>query len=255
MKRNTIGWYRAKTSRMVKKFPSDFDIFSESTFTKPLWTQYRTNFLSSDLCISQSQAALDWASSFSWCGNTRSWPPPWMSITGPRSFSIIAEHSMCHPGRPWPQGDSQVGSFGFAVFHRAKSAGFFFLLSTTTRSPARLSSWFLPDKDPYFDKELTEKYTSPSTAYAWFFSISRVIKSIMSPTCCVARGSKSGRKHPSASISSWNACINFSVNSSQDVPDSFARLIILSSISVKFLQYVTSYPSCCKVRYKTSKAT
>lgn len=53
----------------------------------------------------------------------------------------MALHSMCHPGRPGPQGDPQVGSPGLADFHRAKSEGLRFLLSRATRSPARLSSY------------------------------------------------------------------------------------------------------------------
>jgi hypothetical protein len=44
----------------------------------------------------------------------------------------MAEHSMCHPGRPWPQGDAHEGSPGLAAFHRAKSRGFFFRSSTST---------------------------------------------------------------------------------------------------------------------------
>ena len=35
----------------------------------------------------------------------------------------MAEHSMCHPGLPGPQGESQCGSPGFAAFHNAKSSG------------------------------------------------------------------------------------------------------------------------------------
>ena len=42
-----------------------------------------------------------WASSLSWCGNLRSTPPEWMSMLLPRSTEAIAEHSMCHPGRPY----------------------------------------------------------------------------------------------------------------------------------------------------------
>ncbi len=42
---------------MVRKFPRDFDIFSESTVTKPLWTQYLAN--------SPPFAEMDWALSFS----------------------------------------------------------------------------------------------------------------------------------------------------------------------------------------------
>ena len=32
-------------------------------------------------------------------------PPPWISKPTPSSCSAIAEHSMCQPGRPGPQGD------------------------------------------------------------------------------------------------------------------------------------------------------
>ena len=35
----------------------------------------------------------------------------------------MAEHSICQPGRPFPQGLSQAGSPGFAAFHKAKSKG------------------------------------------------------------------------------------------------------------------------------------
>ncbi len=35
----------------------------------------------------------------------------------------IAEHSMCHPGRPGPQGDSHEGSPSLDFFHSAKSFG------------------------------------------------------------------------------------------------------------------------------------
>src|SRR5688572_17219740 len=65
----------------------------------------------------------DCASSFSWCGNIRSIPPPCMSNVCPRYFIDMAEHSMCQPGRPLPHGESHDGSFGLADFHSAKSAG------------------------------------------------------------------------------------------------------------------------------------
>ena len=42
----------------------------------------------------------------------------------PRNFSAIAEHSMCQPGRPRPQGDSHhVSSPGLFAFQSAKSRG------------------------------------------------------------------------------------------------------------------------------------
>src|SRR5439155_24600364 len=99
----------SKISQTVKKLPSDFDIFSLSTVTKPLWIQYRANSL--------PVAAQDWAISFSWCGKMRSWPPPWMSNLSPRSFIDMAEHSMCQPGRPGPHGLDQSGSPGLEDFH------------------------------------------------------------------------------------------------------------------------------------------
>ena len=80
---------------MVKKLPSDFDIFSLSMLRNPLCIQTLTNGtpLAPSLC----------AISFSWCGNCRSMPPPWMSKCSPSSALHIAEHSMCQPGRPGPK--------------------------------------------------------------------------------------------------------------------------------------------------------
>ena len=40
----------------------------------------------------------------------------------------IAEHSICQPGRPFPHGESQLGSPGFDAFQRAKSLSDFFSL-------------------------------------------------------------------------------------------------------------------------------
>ena len=46
---------------------------------------------------------------------------------GPRSFSAIAEHSMCQPGRPRPHGESHARVLpGFVAFQSAKSRGSFF---------------------------------------------------------------------------------------------------------------------------------
>ncbi len=42
---------------------------------------------------------------------------------------------MCQPGRPGPQGLSQLGSPSFAAFQRKKSRGSFFLVSSSTRAP------------------------------------------------------------------------------------------------------------------------
>ena len=47
-------------------------------------------------------AASLWAISSSWWGKIRSTPPVWMSNDSPRWAMLMAEHSMCQPGRPSP---------------------------------------------------------------------------------------------------------------------------------------------------------
>ena len=95
--------------------PTDFDIFSPVKRSIPLCVQIRANSWPS---------ARDCASSFSWCGKTRSSPPPWISNAGPSSSSAITEHSMCQPGRPRPHGESHdVSSPGLFAFQSAKSRG------------------------------------------------------------------------------------------------------------------------------------
>jgi hypothetical protein len=89
-------------------------IFSPATPTSPLCSQYLAK---------PYPAPRACAISFSWCGNTRSSPPPWMSKVSPRYLMAMAEHSRCQPGRPGPHGVSQNGSPGLAAFHSAKSRG------------------------------------------------------------------------------------------------------------------------------------
>ena len=128
---------------MVKKLPSDLDIFSLSTLMKPLCIQTCENGL--------PVAPSLWAISFSWCGNCRSAPPPWMSKLSPSISQPMAEHSMCQPGRPAPQGLAHLtssGSLGLALFHSTKSSGSCLPSCTATRSPACNSSSDLPDSLP-----------------------------------------------------------------------------------------------------------
>ena len=95
--------------------PIDFDIFSPASCSIPLCIQS---------CANSWPSERDCATSFSWWGKTRSSPPPWISKTGPRCASAIAEHSMCQPGRPRPQGDSHhVSSPSLCAFQSAKSRG------------------------------------------------------------------------------------------------------------------------------------
>ncbi len=60
----------------------------------------------------------------------------------------MAEHSMCQPGRPGPQGLSHLGSPGLAPFQRTKSMGFSFRSLTSTRAPACMSSSVRPLNRP-----------------------------------------------------------------------------------------------------------
>src|SRR6187200_3568327 len=117
LNRTTSPGQSARTSRIVTKFPKLLLIFSPSTCKKPLCIQKFAITFSSN---AQQVCAI----SFSWCGNTRSMPPPWMSKVSPRCFHDIAEHSMCQPGRPGdliPNGDGHDGSSGPDGFHKTKS--------------------------------------------------------------------------------------------------------------------------------------
>lgn len=56
----------------------------------------------------------------------------------------IAEHSICHPGLPLPQGESHEGSLSdFDFFHKAKSPTFRFSLAKTLSENSAVSSVFL----------------------------------------------------------------------------------------------------------------
>ena len=67
-------------------------------------------------------AASLWAISSSWCGKIRSTPPVWMSNDGPRWAMLIAEHSMCQPGRPSPIAVDHDGSPGLGALPQREVA-------------------------------------------------------------------------------------------------------------------------------------
>ena len=140
------GLQRSSASCTLTTFPSDFDIFVLSRVTMPLCihTWLNTGAGSSSLPTTPA-AASAWAISFSWCGKMRSSPPPWMSNVSPRWRRDIAEHSICQPGRPFPQGESQTGSSapyfsGCAAFQSAKSSAYSFSSPGSKRVPSRRSS-------------------------------------------------------------------------------------------------------------------
>ena len=70
-----------------------------------------------------------WAISFSWCGNIRSLPPPWMSKCDAPSRSLSSWPSIrcASLGGPRPQGLSQPGRSSVEGFHSTKSIGSSFI--------------------------------------------------------------------------------------------------------------------------------
>jgi hypothetical protein len=71
-----------------------------------------------------------------------------MSIVLPRCFNAMAEHSICHPGRPFPQGLSHIGKSD-ENFHNAKSKGSFLRGSTSILTPDSILLLFFFDNFPY----------------------------------------------------------------------------------------------------------
>ena len=66
-------------------------------------------------------------------------PPPCMSKLLLKYFFDIAEHSICQPGLPFPNLESQLGSLFLLGFHKTKSPGFFLILDISTLEPASRS--------------------------------------------------------------------------------------------------------------------
>ncbi len=71
----------------------------------------------------------------------------------------------------------------------------------------------------------------------------------------VTRGATSGRRHPTASMSSRKESANRAASSTGSSPLSLARAMILSSTSVKFRTYFTSSPRARRWRTTTSQTT
>src|SRR5688572_16837032 len=57
----------------------------------PAWAYARANRAPRATCASDAH--------ISWCGKTRSLPPPWTSNVDPRCSRAMAVHSTCQPGR------------------------------------------------------------------------------------------------------------------------------------------------------------
>ena len=62
--------------------------------------------------------------------------PSLLGVITSYSIHYTKLYEMCQPGRPGPQGDSQVGSPGLDIFQSTKSSGLCLASSTLTRAPA-----------------------------------------------------------------------------------------------------------------------
>ena len=77
---------------------------------------------------------------------------------------LIAEHSMCQPGRPGPIAVSHDGSPGFGPFHSAKSrTSSLPYSSASTRSPTRRPSGSSRASRPYAGQDEIRKKIEPSS--------------------------------------------------------------------------------------------
>ena len=61
----------------------------------------------------------------------------------------MTTHSVCQPGRPRPQGESQLGSPALAFFHKAKSSGERLSSLASTRAPTCNDSSDCCARSPY----------------------------------------------------------------------------------------------------------
>ena len=131
-------WFWIKSLARIK-FPRDLLILMPSTLMWPLCIQKLARWL--------LFRAILWAISFSWWGNFKSTPPPWISIFSPNKAFIMTTHSVCQPGIPIPHGDLNC-SPSVVLRHKAKSRGSSFFSSISTRDPDSKSSRVLLDKIP-----------------------------------------------------------------------------------------------------------
>ena len=77
---------------------------------------------------------------------------------------LIAEHSMCQPGRPAPIDVSQLGSPGLGPFQSAKSrTSSLAYSSASTRSPVRICSGSSRASRPYVGHDAIRKKIEPSS--------------------------------------------------------------------------------------------
>ena len=160
----------------------------------------------------------------------------------------IAEHSICQPGRPSPQGDGHEGSPGFACFHRTKSSGSSFASSTLHARPGAQNHRCACPTVVH-----TPGICAPSTARRHRrrhrqtpLSIKVWVMAMISVRHIRWRAARrSGSCRPSVAQSSCMARVKRLARSFQFSPASAARAMILSSMSVTLRTKVTFRPKSC----------
>ena len=138
--------------------------------------------------------------SFSWCGKIRSLPPPCRSNVAPRCAAVIAEHSMCQPGRPGPQGRRPPGLAGLGRLPQREVRGGRACACRPRRARRRASSSRVtPLSRPYSGKRLDAEVDvavrrgTPCPRR----SAARTI-AMISPMCVETFGSTVGGRHGEA---------------------------------------------------------
>src|SRR3989344_2955342 len=154
---------RSVSAERFTMLPFDFAILSPLRLRNSWWSQKREN---GRLPVAHSDCAI----SLLWCVGIRSIPPVWISICLPKVAFIIAEHSMCQPGKPLPHGESHP-IFG-SDFHRRKSVGLRLSSAEATRAPSFRPSISIFPRLPYVGNADVSKYKPSLPRYAYPFSSS-----------------------------------------------------------------------------------
>ena len=127
---------RSTSESTTSTCPADLEIFSPPRSRNSLCIHVPTHG-----CTSSTHSL--WATSLVWWMRTWSIPPVWMSKRLPRYLVAMAEHSMCQPGKPRPQGESHSccrSTPGGVSFQSAKSAGWRLASMCSTRPDVASSS-------------------------------------------------------------------------------------------------------------------
>ena len=122
--------------------PSDFDIFSPPSVSRPECIQWRAKLPGAERALRLRDLVLV----------VREDQVGAAAVDVERLAEVAVRHrrALDVPARdgPVPRGSSQDGSPGFGPFHSAKSSGLCFCSPTSMRAPALRSSMLWPDSWP-----------------------------------------------------------------------------------------------------------